>query len=153
MPEPSALRQANLAVAWLASGKLLDRLSTTLTLLCLALALWQKNELPIHAGLLIATILGIIEKYYAIRVGFDRRIFTDWVKQWTDSRGPAAEQTMREFDEVMMKIGLRCRPTGPQRSLEERIAGSLGLLRKQAFCLSLQCASLVGAMLARFALP
>lgn len=152
MPEQSTRRQAHLAAAWLATGRLLDGPSTALTLLGLGLALWQKPEFPTLAGLLATSIVGCWEKYYAIRVNFDRQVFADWAKQWSGPDGLPPGETMAEFDAALIKMGLRRRPVETQRSLAERIAGSRRLLHKQALCLGLQCAILVGAVLARSAL-
>ncbi len=100
----------------------------------------------------MATIMGGLEKYYAIRVNFDRRVFANWAEQWSNSDSSPPEETMAEFDQTLVQIGLHSRIVEQHRTLEERIAGSRNLLRKQIACLGLQYVCLLGAVLARFAL-
>jgi hypothetical protein len=145
MAEPAASRLAALTAAWLATGRTLDHCSLFLTLLALAAAFFSEPPMLSRLGLLLAVGLGIGEKFYAIRVAFDRRIFSRWANSWPATEDFVADAALAEFDAQLVRLGLRsARPQTP-RSLDQRIAGARTLLRRQAICLALQLLAVLGA--------
>jgi len=138
MAELAAWRQAGQGAARLKIGVLLDACSLVLSLLALEVLLLGEQATPFQGVLLLVVVLGGIEKYYAIRVAFDRRVFTDWAARWQMPEDPSIEAVLAGFDAALMQDG--CRPAGGARvrTLGERLAGACGLLRRQSVCLFLQ---------------
>ncbi|PKO32335.1 MAG: hypothetical protein CVU34_16225 [Betaproteobacteria bacterium HGW-Betaproteobacteria-7] len=133
-----------MAAAWLATGRTLDHCSLLLSLLALAAAFCSEPPLLARAALLLAVLLGVGEKIYAIRVAFDERIFSTWATSWPATGDFVADAALAEFDGLLVRLGLRSQqPT--QHSLDERIAGACALLRRQAICLALQLLAVLGA--------
>lgn len=144
MAEAAAPRQAALAAAWLANGRTLDCCSLFLTLLALAAAFFSEPSVLARTALLLAVLLGVGEKIYAIRVAFDARIFSTWATSWPATADFVADAALAEFDAQLVRLGLRSQQQ-TQRSLDERIAGACALLRRQAICLALQLLGVLGA--------
>ena len=128
-------------------GRSLDQLSTGLTLLgflfglaqlllasistlCLLLALWM-------------IILGLLQKYWALRVAFDADLFALLARD--TSRTP-------DLDQALVELGLQsAKRVG--RPWAERRRGALKLLRKQAWLLGAQALLTLGVVLASPWLP
>ncbi|WP_265946622.1 hypothetical protein [Dechloromonas sp. A34] len=138
MAEPSAGQRASLTALWLDGGRSLDRLSTALTLLALAAALWSGGNGVAQFILLLGVFLGGLENIYALRVAFDQRIFAAWAGQWPVTESFAPDVALAEFDQALLRMHLRPATALAARSLDERIAGACALLRKQGLCLACQ---------------
>jgi len=128
-------------------GRSLDQLSTGLTLLgflfglaqlllasistlCLLLALWM-------------IILGLLQKYWALRVAFDADLFPLLARD--TARTP-------DLDQALVDLGLQsAKRVG--RPWSERRRGALKLLRKQAWLLGAQALLTLGVVLASPWLP
>ena len=128
-------------------GRSLDQLSTGLTLLgflfglaqlllasistlCLLLALWM-------------IILGLLQKYWALRVAFDADLFALLARD--TARTP-------DLDHALVELGLQsAKRVG--RPWTERRRGALKLLRKQAWLLGAQALLTLGVVLASPWLP
>jgi len=131
------------AADWLAGGKTLDVLSSILLLP----ALWLSVSAGTDGGALLlgalAIAAGIVEKYFALRVAFDRRVFARWAAQWASGERHEPAAALAEFDAGLVALGLRRESGGRVRPLSERIAGAMGLWRRQAACTALQFGLLV----------
>lgn len=154
MPEP-ALRQqaaarASLAAHGLAIGRSLDHFSLALTLLALAALLWSRPPPVAGAALLVAFAAGLAEKFYALRVAFDRRVIADWARRWEKPDFPLPAAELAAFDEALEAAGLRRAGNGGGHSLEGRLGGAMGLIKRQAVWVVLQAAALAGASLAEW---
>ena len=145
MAEPAASRLAALTAAWLANGRTLDCCSLFLTLLALAAAFFSEPPVLARAALLLAVLLGVGEKIYAIRVAFDARIFSTWATSWPATADFVADAALAEFDAQLVRLGLRSVRQQTRRGLDERIVGACALLRRQAICLALQLLAVLGA--------
>jgi len=132
--------------AFLEQGRALDRLSRLLTaaavtlllLLALLAAQMRSETWNLMAGTLgLVILLGLAELYFAFRVGFDAALF----------RELAAGSSLTGLDQLdasLTWLGLRPKAAG-SRPLDDRIGGARKLLRRQALCLALQLATMVGA--------
>jgi len=136
--------QLHIVASLLRRGKALDNLSTGLTLLCIGFGLVQLLITVPNALLLVVVVigvlLGILEKYYAIRVGFDADLFHMVASdpQWLSDRTAA-------MDDALAQLGL-----GPvdknTRSWASRSQGALKLLRQQLLFLAVQLLVLLSAI-------
>lgn len=111
-------------------GDSLDRLSTGLTLLGALLGLSQYLvpgpglwSLVCSGGLLV---LGLWQKYWALRVGFDADLFRHLADRAED-----LPQRTQDLDEALTALGMQPAERGG-RPWSERITGALKLLRRQA---------------------
>ncbi|MFO2465443.1 hypothetical protein OOJ96_16205 [Pseudomonas sp. 15FMM2] len=109
---------------------LLQLLISSITLICLLLSLWM-------------IILGLLQKYWALRVGFDADLFTLMAHQM--------ERTS-ELDQTLQTLGLQS-PNRASRPWTERRRGALKLLRKQAYLLGAQVLLTLAVILASPWLP
>jgi hypothetical protein len=111
-------------------GDSLDRLSTGLTLLGALLGLSQYLvpgtglwSLVCSGGLLV---LGLWQKYWALRVGFDADLFRHLADRAED-----LPQRTQDLDQALTALGMQPAERGG-RPWSERITGALKLLRRQA---------------------
>lgn len=117
-------------------GKALDRLSSALSLLGLAIGLAPllgAVAQPLNAlfcALLV--LLGLVEKYWALRVALDAELF----QRLADDVENLARRTV-ELDQALARLGLQP-PNTRARSWDERSRGALRLLRLQALSLLAQ---------------
>lgn len=138
--------QLQLVAGLLRRGRLLDQLSTGLTLLALALGLapllsGQVNPAnAVFCGLLV--LLGLAQKYWAVRVALDGELFA----QLAGQPEQLAEHT-RQLDAALHSLGLQ--PANPvELSWVERCRGALRLLRLQVTWLAAQILLALAAVLA-----
>ena len=136
--------QLHIVASLLRRGKALDNLSTGLTLLCVGFGLVQLLITVPNALLLVVVVigvlLGILEKYYAIRVGFDADLFHMVASdpQWLSDRTAA-------MDDALAQLGLA--PVNKNtRSWASRSQGALKLLRQQLLFLAVQLLVLLSAI-------
>lgn len=117
-------------------GKALDRLSSALTLLGLAIGLAPllgAVAQPLSAVLCaLLLLLGLVEKYWALRVALDAELF----QRLADD---AEHLTLHTADLDQALTGLGLQPANlAARSWDERSRGALRLLRLQALSLLAQ---------------
>ncbi|MCO8165585.1 hypothetical protein NJC38_25950 [Pseudomonas sp. 21LCFQ010] len=136
--------QLHIIASLLRRGRALDNLSTGLTLLSLALGLSQLWFAP--SGLLMSwvvllVVLGLGEKYYALRVAFDAELF----QKLADDPANLTRNT-RALDQALAAFSLQPADKAG-RSWPLRSQGALKLLRQQVLLLALQIMLLLGALL------
>jgi hypothetical protein len=117
-------------------GHSLDRLSTGLTLLGALLGLGQylwasQGPWGLTCGCTLL-VLGLWQKYWALRVAFDADLFQHLATCAPD----LAEQTA-SLDAALVALSLQPADRGG-RPWSERIAGALKLLRRQALLVAAQ---------------
>ena len=127
-------------------GHSLDQLSTGLTLLGALLGLGQWLVGVIDPWLLLLSVallvLGMLEKYWALRVAFDADLF----QRMADSTQSLAERTYT-LDQALTALGLQ--PAARAGRLwTERRHGALLLLRRQSRLLAVQVVLVLGFILA-----
>ena len=86
------------------------------TMIGLAVGAWREERLAIG---LVATALGLVERYFALRIRLDAGLFSDL------AAGRIA--TLGALDAGLASIGA---PARAARSLDDRIAGCRGLWRR-----------------------
>jgi len=138
--------QARLAAALLAQGRALDRWSLAFTALALAgLLLNNPPGLLAQSCLTACVLLGLVQKYYALRVGLDEPVFAAWAEGWMrDGANPTAD--LAAFDQSLKDLGLTKAQEAKTRPLPERVHGALGLFARQAGAFVLQVIALIGAV-------
>jgi len=141
----SSEMQLHIVASLLRRGKTLDNLSTGVTLLGLAFGLFQLLITPIMPLLLIlaaaVVLLGLIEKYYALRVAFDADLFQAVAND-------AARLAERTFALDQALVALQFQPVDKSgRSWALRSKGALRLLRQQLLFVAVQLLVMLGAML------
>ncbi|MGO0702966.1 MULTISPECIES: hypothetical protein [unclassified Pseudomonas] len=128
-------------------GRSLDQLSTGLTLLGVLFGLAQLLLASISTTCLLLAlwmiVLGLLEKYWALRVAFDADLFALLARDVT--RTP-------DLDQSLQTLGLQL-PKRAGRPWSERRRGALKLLRKQAWLLGAQALLTLGVILASPWLP
>ncbi|MDM3885256.1 hypothetical protein QSV36_06495 [Pseudomonas sp. BCRC 81390] len=128
----------------LGRGKQLERLSDGLTLLALAygLAPLLNVSLPPLASLLciVLVVLGVLHKYWAIRVAVDADLFAHLVKS---SDLPADTLAL---DRALFELKLKPQ-AADSRAWPARSQAALALLRRQAVCLGLQLSLALATLL------
>jgi hypothetical protein len=137
--ETAADRVEAAAVAdLLAHGRVIHALSAALTVAgvtavpVLALLLAGPLELVLAT---LSVLAGVAELWFALRVGFDARIF---------ERIARGELGLDGFDAAMTGLGLM--PAGKAgRPMPARARGAMGLLARQAALLALQLVLLAGS--------
>ncbi|MFK0087619.1 hypothetical protein ACIQUS_09995 [Pseudomonas sp. NPDC090755] len=126
-------------------GRSLDQLSTGLTLLGVLQGLvpgWLGAFNPWALAVACALLLlGLGQKYWALRVAFDADLF----QRIADSPLPLDDST-RALDNALASLGLQP-STGAQRPWRDRSRGALNLLRRQALLLAAQLLLTLGYLL------
>ncbi|MDT8908820.1 hypothetical protein [Pseudomonas prosekii] len=127
-------------------GHALDQLSTGLTLLAALLGFGQWLVGVIDPWLLLLSVtlivLGLLEKYWALRVAFDADLF----QRMADSAHSLAERTFA-LDQALTALGLQPAERAG-RLWSERQRGALMLLRRQSRLLGAQVVLTLGFILA-----
>lgn len=138
--------QLHAVASLLRRGRSLDQLSTGLSLLGVGLGLspwWLATFSPwplvLGSALLV---LGLQEKYWALRVAFDADLF----QRVADDPQPLAQRT-QALDQALHALGLQPAERAG-RPWNERSRGALGLLRRQAWLLAIQVLLTLGFILA-----
>ena len=131
------------ASALLRQGRIIDRLSRLLTVAALGL-LVGGGALAILSpalatALTLAVLAGIVQTYFAIRVGFDAALF-DRLRQTMD---------LAALDAALVQLGL-LPATKTGRRLDQRITGAQRLFLRQGVALAIQVVILIGASVATF---
>ncbi|MBF8163940.1 hypothetical protein [Ectopseudomonas hydrolytica] len=125
-----------LVAALLRRGRSLDHFSSALSLVAVifGLAPWLGAAPSLMLALLCAAllILGLAEKYWALRVALDAELF-----QRLAEAGEQLDSQTHALDQALQKLGLQNAQLA-RRDWSLRAQGALGLLRKQALCLLLQ---------------
>ena len=131
-----------LVAALLRRGRELDRLSAALTLLAIGLGLYQAVQgigwRYFAAAMLAIALLGLWQKYWALRVALDAELFERF-----SHVGDRLEAQTRP-DRALADLGL-ARADAAGRTWHQRSRGALRLLRWQAlacgaqFLLALSC--------------
>ena len=126
-------------------GRAMDRFSNALTLFGLAIGLAPLLGAPaqplgaVFSALLV--LLGLIEKYWALRVALDADLFQHLAG---DAERLAARTV--ELDQALLGLGLQSADKAA-RSWDERSRGALRLLRLQALALLAQVLLAVSLLL------
>ena len=128
-------------------GRSLDQLSTGLTLLGVLFGLAQLLMATVTPICLILSlwmiILGLLQKYWALRVAFDADLFALLARN--KDRTP-------DLDQTLQSLGLQpAKRAG--RPWAERRRGALKLVRKQAYLLAAQVLLTLAVILASPWLP
>ncbi|MGZ0784737.1 hypothetical protein DNK59_13010 [Pseudomonas sp. TKO26] len=127
-------------------GRALDQLSTGLTLLGALYGLAQYLLASVTLGGLIVSLalvlLGLVEKYLALRVAFDADLF-----QRVADSPTSLEHSTQALDQALGALGLQPAEKGG-RPWDQRSRGALGLLRRQALLLAAQVLTLLSLILA-----
>ena len=129
------------AAAFLAQGRLIGRLSLPLTagaiLLLVALAIFgPAPRIATAIALLAAIVLGLVERYFAFRVGFDAALFARLADD--------PDAALSRLDRALIDLGLLPSEKA-RRPLEVRFAGARKLLLRQAAAAILQVLALIAA--------
>jgi hypothetical protein len=132
------------AACLLDQGRVVDGLSRLLTatalLVVMLLTVLPANPQKLPTAILGAVaLLGVVETFFAIRVGFDAALF-----RWLAAEPRAAD--VDGIDTALIRLGLIAERRA-KRSAAERIAGASRLLYRQASMLGLQLALIVAAAL------
>lgn len=127
-------------------GASLDTLSTGITLLGAALGLCQYLLADLGGwaitGSVALLLLGVLQKYWALRVAFDAELF----ERVANLALPLAQRS-EGLDQALAALGLQPAERGG-RPWHERIRGAVNLLRRQALLTGLQVFLVLGLILA-----
>ena len=148
MPDPASRPLIAAAACLLDQGRVVDGLSRLLTAAALIVLLLPAvlpagpQWLP-TAMLGAVAVLGVVEAFFAVRVGFDAALF-----RWLAAEPGAPD--VDGIDTALIRLGLITERRA-ERSAAERIAGASRLLYRQASMLGLQLALIVAAALVAWA--
>ncbi|AAY95386.1 hypothetical protein D3X12_04395 [Pseudomonas protegens] len=137
--------QLHSVASLLRRGRALDQLSTGLTLLGALYGLGQYLLTSVtRGGLLVSlalVLLGLVEKYLALRVAFDADLF-----QRVADAPTTLEHSTQALDQALSALGLQPAQRG-SRPWDQRSRGALGLLRRQALLLAAQVLVILSVIL------
>lgn len=129
-------QQINTTIALLGQHIKLQLLSvsTTLIALLLLLGLASTNNLSRYwlIALLLITLLGLLQSFYAIRVGFDLKLLKQLREHPVD-----LDSAINDLDDSLKRLRLIPK-NKPSRSIEERLLACVGLFKLQTLCCTLQ---------------
>lgn len=118
-------------------------LAITIITLCFGLiASWWIGSLLCVIGCLIGFGIGLISKYYALRIEFDKKLF-----EYLAINVDQLPNKLIELDEALQQLNLINTNQLPTRSIIERQKGTIKLLKKQIFWFILQILLLVGILI------
>ncbi|MGV8892729.1 MAG: hypothetical protein ACOH2K_07305 [Burkholderiaceae bacterium] len=160
----AAAARAQVIAAALALGRSLDLWSLVLFTVALVSILWLSLPLLPTIFLLASLLAGGAQKICALRVAFDAALFCHWAEVWRSqsSETSVAQQKpdttalmadLASLDQVLTMCGMRAAPDSACRDLDSRLRGAWGLLRQQILTCAIQCAALLGAIVAVRLLP
>jgi hypothetical protein len=136
--------QARLASAILAQGRSLDHWSLTVAGLAW-IALMLADDAAARIVLFAPIALGLLQRYFALRVGIDAEIFGTWADRW-QRQGTDPLGDLERFDEARAALGSGAVPDTPSRPLTERVRAALAWFRWQAAAFAGQVAALALAL-------
>ena len=117
---------------FLSLSKHIDLFSMLLSLLVVFVALLSSWAIPLTIICLMIFILGLISKYYAIRIDFDRKLFV-YLSEHVDH----LPEELLAMDKALANLQL-IKPYQSSRTVTERQRGILSLFKKQIILFLLQ---------------
>ena len=112
--------------SFLSLSKQIDIFSMLLSLLVVFVALLSSSAIPLTIICLMIFILGLISKYYAIRIEFDRKLF----KHLTNHVDHLHDELLA-MDRALANLKLIKPSQFTSRTIADRQKGVLSLLKKQ----------------------
>ncbi|MCX8727470.1 hypothetical protein [Gilliamella sp. B2838] len=91
---------------------------------------------------LVVFLLGIVTKYYAVRIAFDKKLF-DYLTNHLDQ----VPDVLNELDQALLKLHLIKLVRTPVRTIKQRQIGTLGLFKVQLIVLAIQLLLVVGVLI------
>ena len=117
---------------FLSISKHIDLFSILLTILAAIVALIHISLTSLTISCLIIFILGLMSKYYAIRIDFDRKLFV-YLSEHVDH----LPEELLAMDKALANLQL-IKPHQSSRTIAERQKGILSLFKKQIILFLLQ---------------
>ncbi|MBI0005379.1 hypothetical protein H3S74_03920 [Gilliamella sp. W8126] len=117
---------------FLSISKHIDLFSILLTILAAIVALIHISLTSLTISCLIIFILGLMSKYYAIRIDFDRKLF-EYLSEHVDH----LPEELLAMDIALANLQL-IKPHQSSRTLSERQKGILSLFKRQVVLFLLQ---------------
>lgn len=91
---------------------------------------------------LVVFLLGIVTKYYAVRIAFDKKLF-DYLANHLNQ----VPDVLNELDQALLKLHLIKSIRSPVRTIKQRQIGTLGLFKVQLIVLAIQLLLVVGILI------
>ena len=126
---------------FLSISKHIDLFSMLLTILAAIVALIHISLTSLTICCLIIFILGLMSKYYAIRIDFDRKLF-EYLSEHVDH----LPEELLAMDKALANLQL-IKPHQSSRTLSERQKGILSLFKRQVVLFLLQNCLIVFIMI------
>lgn len=126
---------------FLSISKHIDLFSILLTILAAIVALIHISLTSLTISCLIIFILGLMSKYYAIRIDFDRKLF-EYLSEHVDH----LPEELLAMDVALANLQL-IKPHQSSRTLSERQKGILSLFKRQVVLFLLQNCLIVFIMI------
>ena len=126
---------------FLSISKHIDLFSILLTILTAIVALIHVSLTSLTISCLIIFILGLMSKYYAIRIDFDRKLF-EYLSEHVDH----LPEELLAMDITLANLQL-IKPHQSSRTLSERQKGILSLFKRQVVLFLLQNCLIVFIMI------
>ena len=126
---------------FLSISKHIDLFSILLTILAAIVALIHVSLTSLTISCLIIFILGLMSKYYAIRIDFDRKLF-EYLSEHVDH----LPEELLAMDIALANLQL-IKPHQSSRTLSERQKGILSLFKRQVVLFLLQNCLIVFIMI------
>ncbi|WP_279084658.1 hypothetical protein [Gilliamella apis] len=117
---------------FLSLSKQIDLFSMLLSLLVVFVALLSSWAIPLTIICLMIFILGLMSKYYAIRIDFDRKLFV-YLSEHVDH----LPEELLAMDKALANLQL-IKPHQSSRTVTERQKGILSLFKRQVVLFLLQ---------------
>lgn len=129
----------------LALSKPLDVFSTLLTMLALTIGLLTSQidlSLLVSMDCLVVFMIGLVEKYYALRIAFDKKLFAYLAKH-----SQQLPEQLKQLDHTLANLNLIKVIPSPTRPMTERQKGTMKILKKQSIMLGLQIIALIAVII------
>lgn len=156
MPESldlaTAAGHARVMSSALALGGRIDLWSLLLAVFALAILLWLSLPLGVELCLLLSLLAAAAQKFLALRVALDEKLFSHWAEAWQRAatmadKAASLEADLSMLDQSLAACGLRAPPGETVRDLDSRLSGAGKLLRRQVTVFVLQFLALLLAVL------
>lgn len=138
----STLLELRVMAALLRQGRTLAAVSWLLAAAALGILFLSLGLAPTCAAAALSLLAGIVQAYYALRVGFDHAL----LEGIAASQGDASPEPL---DAALHALGLRPASSTP-RNWASRWQGMRALLRGQLLALAVQALLLLGALWLRW---
>lgn len=141
MTERTSITNIHVCVALLTQHKKIHQMSFSMTLLSAAAVIFffgqRTSDMWVLLPLILLLVLGTIEIFIAIRIGFDQRLLELLSPHGDADSKIGIDKALTVLDDALIELGL-ISAGQPERLLSNRLQGCMTLLKQQSLLCCLQ---------------